>query len=59
MSKKTSAPPYDKNNIPHYIFQNLDQMQAVWVNANIIYNVTGDVSADEMKKIIGSMNGGT
>ena len=50
---------YDKNNIPHYIFQNLDQMQAVWVNANIIYNATGDVSADEMKKIIGSMNGGT
>jgi hypothetical protein len=50
---------YDKNNIPHYIFQNLDQMQAVWVNANIVYNVTGDVSADEMKKIIGSMSGGT
>ncbi len=50
---------YDKNSIPHYIFQNLNQMQAVWVNANIVYNVTGDVSADEMKKIIGSMNGGT
>ncbi|NLN49445.1 MAG: DUF4367 domain-containing protein [Clostridiales bacterium] len=50
---------YDKNNIPHYIFQNLDQVQAVWVSANIVYNINGDISADEVKKIIDSMNGGT
>ena len=50
---------YEKNNIPHYIFHNLDQIQAVWVNANIVYNISGDISVDEMKKIIDSMNGGT
>ena len=50
---------YDKNNISHYIFQNLDQVQAVWVRANIVYNISGDISVDEVKKIIDSMNGGT
>lgn len=50
---------YEKNNIPHYIFQNMDRMQAVWTSSNVIYNVSGDVSADEMKKIIDSMNGGS
>ena len=50
---------YEKNNIPHYIFQNIDRVQAVWISSNVIYNVSGDVSADEMKKIIDSMNGGS
>jgi len=49
---------YEKNNIPHYIFQNIERVQAVWSSSNVIYNVSGDVSADEMKKIIDSMNGG-
>ncbi len=50
---------YENNNIPHYIFQNIDRVQAVWISSNVIYNVSGDVSADEMKKIIDSMNGGS
>jgi hypothetical protein len=50
---------YEKNNIPHYIFQNIDRVQAVWTSSNVIYNVSGDVSADEMKKIIDSVNGGS
>ena len=48
---------YEKNNVQHYIFQNFNQVQAVWIRANVIYNVSGDVSADEMKKMIDSMNG--
>ncbi|MDD2246577.1 MAG: DUF4367 domain-containing protein [Proteiniphilum sp.] len=50
---------YEKNNLRHYIFQNIDRVQAVWNNLNVIYNVSGDVSADEMKKVIDSMNGGS
>ncbi|SFH31492.1 protein of unknown function [Desulfotomaculum arcticum] len=50
---------YEKNNIPHYIFQNIDRVQAVWTSSNVIYNLSGDVSTDEMKKIIDSMNGGS
>ncbi|WP_347490431.1 DUF4367 domain-containing protein [Desulfoscipio sp. XC116] len=50
---------YEKNNIPHYIFQNIDRVQAIWTSSNVIYNVSGNVSADEMKKIIDSMNGGS
>ena len=49
---------YEKNSIQHYIFQNIERVQAVWSSSNVIYNVSGDVSADEMKKIIDSMNGG-
>lgn len=50
---------YEKDNIPHYIFQNIDRVQAVWSSSNVIYNISGDVPADEMKKIIDSMNGGS
>jgi hypothetical protein len=50
---------YEKNNAQHYIFQNINRVQAVWNSSNVIYNISGDVSADEMKKIIDSMNGGS
>lgn len=53
----TTVEVYEKNNVPHYIFQNINRVQAVWVINNVIYNVSGDVSADEMKKMIDSMNG--
>lgn len=49
---------YEKNDIKHYIFQNINQIQAVWSNSNIVYNISGDVSVEEMKKIINSMYGG-
>lgn len=41
------------------LYENLDQVQAVWVRANIVYNISGDISVDEVKKIIDSMNGGS
>lgn len=49
---------YEKNNIKHYILNNLNQVQAIWNNLNIIYNISGDISIDDMKKIIDSMYGG-
>lgn len=50
---------YEKNNLRYYIFQNIDRMQAVWISSKVIYNVSGDVSAEEMKRIIDSMDGGS
>lgn len=46
---------YKKNGTDHYIFSNLDQVQAVWGRLNTIYNINGDISTDEIKKIIDSM----
>ncbi|EHQ90133.1 DUF4367 domain-containing protein [Desulfosporosinus youngiae] len=49
---------YEKNNVKHYIMNNLGQVQAVWSDSVVVYNISSDVSADEMKKIIDSMYGG-
>lgn len=47
---------YEKDNIKHYILQNLGQTQAIWSLNNTVYNISGDISADELIKIIDSMN---
>ena len=44
-----------KNGINHHIFSNLNQVQAVWGRLNAIYNISGDISRDEIKKIIDDM----
>lgn len=49
---------YEKNNMKHYIFQNIGQVQAVWNDSRVVYNIHGDVSVEEIKKIINSMYGG-
>jgi len=49
---------YEKNGVNHYIFSNINQIQAVWTKLNVIYNVSGDISSDEVKKIIDTMYGG-
>ncbi len=49
---------YEKNNVKHYIMNNLGQVQAVWSNSLVLYNISSDISAGEMKKIIDSMYGG-
>lgn len=49
---------YEKDGTEHYIFSNLGQVQAVWGKLNVIYNISGDISTDEMKTIIDSMYGG-
>ena len=54
----SSVQVYEKNNVKHYIFKNVGQVQAVWSNLNIVYNITGDISVEETKKIINSMYGG-
>ncbi|BAE84442.1 uncharacterized protein DUF4367 [Desulfitobacterium sp. LBE] len=47
---------YEKDNIKHYILRNLGQTQAIWSHNNTVYNISGDISADELIKIVDSMN---
>lgn len=47
---------YKKNNIKYYLMGNIEENQAIWNISNIIYNITGDVSHEEIKLIINSMN---
>ncbi|WP_313165863.1 DUF4367 domain-containing protein [Sedimentibacter sp.] len=51
----TEVEIYEKEGINHYIFSNIEQIQALWTKLNVIYNVSGDISSEEMKKIIDSM----
>lgn len=46
---------YEIDDSKHYILSNLGQIQAVWSNQNTVYNINGDVSAEEIKEIIRSM----
>lgn len=49
---------YERSNVKHYILGNLDQVQAIWSNLNVVYNISGDLSESDIKKIIDSMYGG-
>ena len=49
---------YEENDMKRYILKNLEQFQAVWSDSNIVYSISGNISADEIKKIIHSMYGG-
>ncbi len=49
---------FEKEGVKHYIFNNINQVQAVWSDLNIIYNISGDISIEEIKKIIDYMYGG-
>ncbi|WMJ85572.1 DUF4367 domain-containing protein [Anaerocolumna sp. MB42-C2] len=46
---------YKKDGEQYYILENENQIQAIWNDSNTIYNVNGDISADEIKKIINHM----
>lgn len=54
----TQVQVYEKKGIKHYIMKNIDQVQAVWSNLGITYSINGDITTEEMKKIIDSMYGG-
>lgn len=47
---------YKKNGIDYYLISNLGENQSIWNISNIIYNITGDISHEEIKLIINSMN---
>lgn len=56
--KNSVAPEeYVKNGITHYIMPNASYYEAVWVNGNVQCSIGGQVSHDEMIKIIDSIYG--
>ncbi len=46
---------YIIGNTVHYIFEDLDQISTVWYTENYTVHIVGDVSVEEMKKIIDSV----
>ncbi|NCB51559.1 MAG: DUF4367 domain-containing protein [Clostridia bacterium] len=46
---------YVVSGITHYIISNNNQLQAVWVNANLECSISGDISNSEMQQIIQSI----
>lgn len=46
---------YKKDGKKYYILKNENQIQAIWNDSNVIYNIDGDISVDTMKKIINQM----
>lgn len=57
---ETPVITFDQNGIKYYIFHNLEQTQVVWANTNLVININGRISVEEMKKMIESIptNGG-
>ncbi|MGB8450843.1 MAG: DUF4367 domain-containing protein [Anaerocolumna sp.] len=46
---------YNKDGNKYYILENENQLQAIWHDSNTLYNINGDITTDEMKKIINNM----
>lgn len=49
---------YEVGGVPYYIFNNYDQIKAVWINENFESYIMGPVSVSEMKQIIDSIEKG-
>lgn len=46
------------NGIKHYLMTNLEQARAVWVNGNLVYSLNGNVSREDLIKILNSIHEG-
>ncbi len=46
---------YRSNGIDHYIFDNYDQLKAVWINGNYECSIAGPISISEIKEMIDSI----
>lgn len=49
---------YKKNNIDHLFINNFDRLQAVWKGKNCLYNISGDISIEDMERMVNSSYGG-
>ena len=49
---------YESAGVPYYIFQNIDQLNAVWLVENLECCISGPVSLSDMKKMIDSIEKG-
>ena len=46
---------YERDGIEHYIMTNNRQINAVWTNKNYECSIGGDISEDELRKMIDSI----
>lgn len=46
---------YSVYGVKYYIFKNIDQIQVMWVNGKYECNISGDISVDQAKKMIDSI----
>ena len=55
--QKTDTPPneYQVGNTVHYIFENTDEIISVWYTEEYSVLISGNISIDEMKKVIDSV----
>lgn len=55
--QKTDSPPdeYQVGNTVHYIFENTDEIISVWYTEKYSVLISGNISIDEMKKVIDSV----
>lgn len=49
---------YEVSGVQYYIFPNMNQIQAVWINGSYQCNISGDLSMEEMKQMIDSIGKG-
>lgn len=49
---------YISSEIKYYIFENLDQIQVIWVENSYECTISGDLSVDEAKKMVDSIGKG-
>ena len=49
---------YEKSGIQYYIFSNMDQIRAVWIIDSYQCNISGDLSIEEIKSMIDSIEKG-
>lgn len=52
------ATVYSRNNVDHLIISNFDRLQAIWKNGNCLYNISGEISAKDMERMVNSFYGG-
>ena len=54
-----SAEIYESNGVKYYIFQNVDQLRAVWVCADYECCLSGELTIEEIKSMINSIEKGS
>lgn len=55
---ENSQTTYKTNQIEHFIVNNFDRLQALWKKKNCLYSISGDVSMEEMERMVNSIYGG-
>ena len=53
--EKETSEIYESSGVNYYIFQNKDQLRSVWISNAYECNISGDLSVDEIKKMIDSI----